>query len=61
LRHSRSACRPIVHELDDRLSKDRTVYFIRSIAGTTMVLTMFVLVLAFVRKWRAKRELPTAA
>jgi hypothetical protein len=37
------------------------VYFIRSIAGTTMVLTMFVLVLAFVRKWRAKRELPTAA
>jgi hypothetical protein len=31
------------------------------IAGTMMALTMLVPVLAFVRKWRAKRELPTAA
>ena len=43
------------------LSKDWTVYFTRSIAGTTMALTMLVLVLAFVREWPAKRELPTAA
>jgi hypothetical protein len=42
-------------------SKNWTLDFIRSIAGTMMAPTMLAPVLAFVRKRRAKRELPTAA
>jgi putative tricarboxylic transport membrane protein len=42
-------------------SNDWTVYFTRPIAGTMMVLTIVVLVLPFVQKWRAKRELPVEA
>jgi putative tricarboxylic transport membrane protein len=42
-------------------SNDWTVYFTRPIAGTMMVLTILVLVLPFVQKWRVKRELPVEA
>jgi hypothetical protein len=60
LRHSRSAGRPIVHELDDQLLQglDRALHPVDR--ATMMALTMLVPMLAFVRKWRAKRELPTA-
>jgi hypothetical protein len=37
-------------------SNDWAVYFIGSIA-----VTMLMLVLAFVQKWRAKRDVPTEA
>jgi putative tricarboxylic transport membrane protein len=42
-------------------SNDWTVYFTRPIAGTMMVLTIVVLVLPFVQKWREKRDLPVEA
>jgi putative tricarboxylic transport membrane protein len=42
-------------------SNDWTVYFTRPIAGTMMVLTIVVLVLPFVQKWREKRDLPAEA
>jgi putative tricarboxylic transport membrane protein len=42
-------------------SNDWTVYFTRPIAGTMMVLTMVVLALPFVQKWREKRDLPVEA
>jgi putative tricarboxylic transport membrane protein len=42
-------------------SNDWTVYFTRPIAGTMMVLTILVLVLPFVQKWRVERELPVEA
>jgi hypothetical protein len=48
-------------KLDDQLLQglDRARH--RVDRGTMMALTMLVPVLAFVRKWRARRELPTAA
>jgi putative tricarboxylic transport membrane protein len=42
-------------------SNDWTVYFTRPIAGTMMVLTIVVLALPFVQKWREKRDLPVEA
>jgi putative tricarboxylic transport membrane protein len=42
-------------------SNDWTVYFTRPIAGTMMVLTIVVLLLPFVQKWREKRDLPVEA
>jgi putative tricarboxylic transport membrane protein len=42
-------------------SNDWTVFFTRPIAGTMMALTILVLVLPFVQKWREKRESPVQA
>jgi hypothetical protein len=53
--HSRSACRRFVNSMIS-FSNDWAVYFIGSIA-----VTMLMLVLAFVQKWRAKRDVPTEA
>jgi putative tricarboxylic transport membrane protein len=36
-------------------SNDWTVFFTRPIAGTMMALTVLVLILPFVQKWREKR------